>query len=144
MTMHKSITPLPGANLLRTKWLAAAGLLALAACTQTMPTQQYTDEQVQQAGLALQTVRTAYGDGNYGAVITQVARDGRLHDAPSDIRIEAMKLQAFSFCMKNYTTMCLERFQTILAIQPDFDLSDDERGHPQWGPVFEQAKQVQQ
>lgn len=136
--MHKPTTLFRHA-----RWLAAASLFMLGACTQTTSQQRYSDEQIQHSRTALQSVRESYDSGNYGDVITRVARDDRLHEAPSDIRVEALKLQAFSLCMRNYAAMCKERFQTILSLQPDFDLSDGERGHPQWGPVFEQAKQVQ-
>ena len=125
------------------KFLAASALLLLGACAQTPTQHHYSDTQIQQSQASLQAVRDSYNNGNYGDVITRVARDASLSETSNDIRIEALKLQAFSLCMSDYTTMCRDRFQTILALQPDFDLNDSERGHPQWGPVFEQAKQAQ-
>ena len=119
--------------------LVMIAAVVLSACASS----RYTQEQIAQSTEALAQVETAYQQGNYGDVIRRVATDSTLHDAPKDIRVQALKLQAFSLCMNEYEVMCQERFQEILALKPDFTLQESEEGHPLWGPVFERAKQSQ-
>ena len=119
--------------------LLIATALTLSACASN----RYTQEQIAQSNAALAQVETAYQQGDYGSVIRRVSTDSALHDGPKTTRVQALKLQAFSLCMENYEVMCQERFQEILALQPDFTLQPSEEGHPLWGPVFERAKQAQ-
>jgi hypothetical protein len=36
--------------------------------------------------------------------------------------------------------MCYESFRRALALNPKFELTAAEAGHPVWGPVFRSAK----
>jgi hypothetical protein len=85
-------------------------------------------------------VRSEYAAGNYGDVIRIVATSAPLAEAPDDVRIEALKLQAFSYCVTKYTQLCEDGFVRILRIEPSFVLAPNEAGHPLWGPVFKQAQ----
>ncbi len=88
----------------------------------------------------LQRVRDQYSAGQYGEVIRGVARSDELAASSKAVRIEAYKLQAFSYCVSRYTQLCEDSFSRILQIDPNFELAPNEAGHPVWGPVFQRAK----
>lgn len=85
-------------------------------------------------------VRQNYTAGQYGSVIRTVATSGDIAEAPESMRIEAYKLQAFSYCVRNYAQLCEDTFVRILQLDEDFTLAPNEAGHPQWGPVFKSAQ----
>jgi len=89
---------------------------------------------------ALANIQNHYLAGQYGAVIRTVATSDDIAMAPTTLRIEAYKLQAFSYCVRNYPQLCKETFMRILAINPDFLLMPTEAGHPQWSPAFDAAQ----
>lgn len=89
---------------------------------------------------ALEQVRTDYAAGRYGDVVRGVARSGVLADAPRTTRIEAMKLQAFSYCLTRHPGLCEDQFRQILALDATFTLKGTEQGHPQWQPAFDAAR----
>lgn len=89
---------------------------------------------------ALAQVQQQYSAGQYGSVIRTVATSDDLATAPKALRVEAYKLQAFSYCVRNYPQLCEETFVRILQIDSDFSLAANEAGHPQWGPVFTSAQ----
>jgi len=89
---------------------------------------------------ALAQVQQQYSAGQYGSVIRTVATSDDIANAPKSLRIEAYKLQAFSYCVRNYPELCEETFVRILQIDSDFTLAPNEAGHPQWGPVFKAAQ----
>ncbi|EHK62815.1 hypothetical protein KYC_28712 [Achromobacter arsenitoxydans SY8] len=109
-------------------------LAMLAACAST-PSPQATD--------ALQQVRDEYAASRFGDVVRTVATSDALSSAPRPMRVEALKLQAFSYCVTGYRQLCEDSFTQILALQPSFQLAPNESGHPQWGPAFESAKAAQ-
>ncbi len=113
--------------------------LTLAACALPAAKPQTTPPSPAALG-ALQHVRDKYEAGQYGEVIREVATSAELANAPASIQVEAIKLQAFSYCVSNYRKLCEDSFLRILQIDPTFDLAANEKGHPQWGPVFRSAK----
>jgi hypothetical protein len=104
---------------------------ALGGCASTQ------DEAARQA---LQDVRDAYAAGDYGGVIRTVATSSALAGAPRAERVEALKLQSFSYCVTDHIALCQDGFVRILRIQPSFALAPNEAGHPQWGPAFQRAQ----
>jgi len=52
----------------------------------------------------------------------------------------ANKYMAFIHCVSGDQKLCSEDFKNVLAINPDFELSAAEAGHPLWGPVFSSLK----
>ncbi|MDM9561934.1 MULTISPECIES: TssQ family T6SS-associated lipoprotein [Bordetella] len=89
---------------------------------------------------ALAEVKQQYAAGQYGSVIRTVATSGDIAAAPKSLRIEAYKLQAFSYCVRNYAQLCEDTFVRILQLDSAFVLAPNEAGHPQWGPVFKSAQ----
>ncbi|OZI68343.1 TssQ family T6SS-associated lipoprotein [Bordetella genomosp. 1] len=113
---------------------------ALAGCAVTRgaaPEAPATTEAV----AAVEQARESYAAGRYGEVIRLVATSDDIALAPRALRVEAFKLQAFSYCVSNYRQLCEDAFVRILALQPDFALAPNEAGHPNWGPVFRTAQQ---
>jgi len=94
------------------------------------------------AELRLKEAGDLYDAGNYNGTIRKLAgaRDVFSADTPAAIRIEAHKKLAFSYCVTGRRALCRSQFDQLLKIDPDYTLSAAERGHPQWGPVFTQAK----
>ena len=88
----------------------------------------------------LQQVRDKYSAGRYGEVIRGVATSDALATSTKAVRIEAYKLQAFSYCVSKYPRLCEDSFARILALDPAFELAPNEAGHPVWGPVFRHAQ----
>ncbi|OZI15900.1 hypothetical protein CAL18_18190 [Bordetella genomosp. 7] len=89
---------------------------------------------------AMNHVREQYAAGQYGGVIRTVAVSGDIATAPKSLRIEAYKLQAFSYCVRDFAQLCEDTFVRILQLDPGFTLAPNEAGHPQWGPVFQAAQ----
>ncbi len=88
----------------------------------------------------LQQVRDQYSAGRYGDVIRGVATSDALAASTKAVRIEAYKLQAFSYCVTRYTQLCEDSFARILVLDPAFALAPNEAGHPAWGPAFQRAR----
>ena len=109
-------------------------LLTLAGCAAVAPPP--TPEQQAE----LDQVRTDYAEGRYGDVVRRVARSGTIDRSPQPTRIEAYKLQAFSYCMIGYEQLCEDSFNRIFALDADFALAAGEESHPQWGPVYERVR----
>ncbi|WMD19277.1 TssQ family T6SS-associated lipoprotein [Achromobacter seleniivolatilans] len=113
--------------------------LMLAGCAGT-PSQPPESPPTPEAMAQLQQVRDAYGAGRYGEVIRNVAKSDALATSPKAVRIEAYKLQAFSYCVSNYARLCEDSFTRILGLDPGFELAPNEAGHPAWGPAFQRAR----
>ncbi|AOJ72796.1 MULTISPECIES: TssQ family T6SS-associated lipoprotein [Burkholderia] len=85
--------------------------------------------------------RAAYDAGDYGRTISLLGAHAREIDgADANTQVTAHKLLAFSYCLKRRVTQCRAEFSRILDINPRFDLSPAEKGHPIWGPAFEAAR----
>lgn len=80
-----------------------------------------------------------YNDGDFdGAIKRLSARD--LSNAPLPARVTALKYIAFSYCVTSRPAQCRQSFDKALRLDPSFDLTPGEHGHPLWGPVFVKAK----
>ena len=83
-----------------------------------------------------------YDEGNY-----KVARR-RLQFALEEglsrpDRIKTHKYLAFIACVSSQPVACREEFGVALELDPKFELSPAEAGHPIWGPVFKSVKAKQ-
>ena len=70
------------------------------------------------------------------------ALDGGL-PAKAD-QVAANKYLAFIACANRQQDSCRTYFRRALAIDPAFELSRTEAGHPLWGPVFREVKAERQ
>jgi tetratricopeptide (TPR) repeat protein len=55
-------------------------------------------------------------------------------------QVRAMKHVAFNLCLKNRWRDCREAFMRIYDVDPEFDLTPAEAGHPSWTKTFAGAK----
>ena len=79
--------------------------------------------------------------------------DGRLTQASANFQsaldtglteadqVTAHKYLAFIHCVTKRERQCRAHFRTALEIDPSFELTPAEAGHPMWGPVFRKAKE---
>lgn len=116
------------------------GLSVLLAGCAGLPSAPPEKPPTSEALAQLQQVRDQYSAGHYGEVIRLVAKSDELASSSKDVRIEAYKLQAFSYCVSRYTQLCEDSFARILQLDPAFELAANEAGHPVWGPAFQRAK----
>ncbi|KWD11539.1 type VI secretion protein [Burkholderia ubonensis] len=112
-------------------------LLGMSGCsgtsTSTSPTQSA-------ARAAVDSARAAYAAGDYGRTIAILGRAREIDGADVDTQVAAHKLLAFSYCVTNRVATCRAEFSKILDLNPRFELSPAEKGHPIWGPAFETAR----
>jgi hypothetical protein len=123
-------------------------LCVIAGCTTPTPP---PDPAPQPERLSQQVARTtleraqqAYDEGDYAKAISTLRSGGVsvFEGAEPATRLDAMKLEAFSYCVANQVPECRAQFRKILDAFPSFDLSVAERKHPVWGPAFEAAKRM--
>lgn len=90
--------------------------------------------------LAINNGINNYDEGNYPAslAILQGLVDNKA--ASKGEKLLAYKYLAFIHCVSSREKMCSESFQKALEIDPKFNLSAAEAGHPIWGPVFKSVK----
>lgn len=80
-----------------------------------------------------------YDEGNFIESI-RIFKDPSFERAWPELRQRALKYLAFSYCVSGYPVPCKKAFVEILRIEPNFELASAERGHPLWGPIFQEAK----
>jgi len=81
-----------------------------------------------------------YEEGNYVTSINALETVLATRTASRAQRIRANKYLAFISCISSREKSCREYFKNILEINPEFNLSAAEVGHPIWGPVFQSVK----
>ena len=83
----------------------------------------------------------AYEDGDYrnSARLLQNALSEGLF-LKSD-QVAAHKYLAFIHCAQAREKSCRGEFRKALELDPGFELTPAESGHPSWGPVFKSVKQ---
>jgi Tfp pilus assembly protein PilF len=81
----------------------------------------------------------SYENGNYNESMKQLqsALDQGLTKSG---QLQAHKHLAFIHCASGRQTPCRNEFRKALAVDPAFDLTPAEAGHPLWGPVFAKEK----
>ncbi len=82
----------------------------------------------------------AYEDGDYrnSTRLLQSALASELF-LTSD-KVAAHKYLAFMHCAQSREKACRDEFRKVLELNPDFQLTPAESGHPSWGPVFNSLK----
>ncbi len=81
----------------------------------------------------------SYENGNYNEAMKQLqsALDQGLSKSG---QLQAHKHLAFIHCASGRQGPCRNEFRKALTIDPAFDLTPAEAGHPLWGPVFAKEK----
>ncbi|KVN47085.1 TssQ family T6SS-associated lipoprotein [Burkholderia ubonensis] len=112
-------------------------LLGMSGCSSTSTSTSSTQSA---ARAAVDGARAAYAAGDYGRTIAILGRAREIDGADVDTQVAAHKLLAFSYCVTNRVATCRAEFSKILDLNPRFELSPAEKGHPIWGPAFETAR----
>lgn len=60
--------------------------------------------------------------------------------APLSVQLTAHKYLSFIYCISGEKLACRGEFKKLLNLNPKFELSPAEAGHPIWGPVFREVK----
>lgn len=123
----------------------AAGFVALgsliAGCS-SAPVRAIGADQIapRQAERNLSAGIRAYEEGEYRTAASrlQQALDGGL--AFTTDKVTAYKYLAFVHCATGRTAQCRAEFQKAFAIDPAFELTKAEAGHPVWGPIYQSVK----
>lgn len=83
-----------------------------------------------------------YNKGSYSAAVKRLANAPEIWSADVATQTEALKYMAFSYCVTARKKLCRQQFDKALKLDAGFDLAAGEKGHPLWGPVFNQAKKA--
>jgi hypothetical protein len=81
-----------------------------------------------------------YEKGDYKGAIRKLMMARDASDEAPTVKQNSLRLLAFSYCITNQRPLCKAQFASLLKLTPTFQLSRGEAGHPQWGPVFKEAK----
>lgn len=143
-TAPKSHTYKPAAKPKESKASAAPAPTEAAATSSTSTsalavstTATGTDAQSLKEGILL------YNNGDYNAAIKLLAVPTIVNSKNKAIKLEALKYSAFSYCVTSKAQLCRQQFERAFKLDPGFDLSPAEIGHPIWGPEFSRAKNSQ-
>ena len=118
-------------------WFAIVLMLGLAGCESSMmknfPPRYFKGETTLDRGIR------EYDEGNY-KVAAKTIQSALDVGVTTSSQAKAHKYLAFMDCVAGQTSQCRDEFKKALAINPDFELSPAEAGHPIWGPVFRSVK----
>jgi hypothetical protein len=99
------------------------------------PAPPSADEIALKEGVAL------YNKGDFNGAIKRLGAP-EITAGSKARQLEALKYQAFSYCVTSRKTLCGKQFEKALKLDPAFDLAPGEHGHPLWGPVFTRFKKA--
>jgi tetratricopeptide (TPR) repeat protein len=89
---------------------------------------------------ALQDGMVKYDAGDYAEAQKKLDEAMKLGLKSKDDQVKAMKHIAFTQCLADKWGICRATFVKIYDIDPNFDLTPAEAGHPSWTKTFAQAK----
>ena len=116
-------------------------LAALGGCS-SAPVRAIGADQIapRQAERHLSAGIRAYEEGDYriAAQRLQEALDGGL--AFTSDQVTAYKYLAFVHCATRRTQQCRAEFRKAFELDPKFELTKAEVGHPVWGPVYRSVR----
>lgn len=92
-----------------------------------------------QARKDLEDAQGVYAEGRYDEAVRQLSALATDSGLPMPLRTTAMKFMAFSQCALNRLRLCRQQFDAALELDPTFQLSEAEKGHPVWGREFRNA-----
>lgn len=82
----------------------------------------------------------AYDNGRYDDAITALTPLSTSVSLPLASRVKALKYIAFSHCVEGRRKLCRQHFSMALELDPGFQLTEAEKGHPIWGREFNSAR----
>ncbi|WP_418515045.1 TssQ family T6SS-associated lipoprotein [Delftia sp. PS-11] len=81
-----------------------------------------------------------YVDGRYENAINALTPLSTAQELPMSSQVKALKYIAFSHCVEGRRKPCRQHFDMALALDPSFQLTEAEKGHPVWGREFSNAR----
>jgi hypothetical protein len=81
-----------------------------------------------------------YEDGEYAPALSAFQKMLDNKEASPSEKVEAYKYSAFIHCISSREKLCRDSFSAAFNLNPSFNLSAAEAGHPAWGPVFSSVK----
>lgn len=81
-----------------------------------------------------------YEDGSYDTAVTELRAALGLGLTFRSDQVQAWKHLAFIHCTSGRARLCRDAFRKALTLDPGFELSRAEEGHPMWGPAFDAVK----
>jgi hypothetical protein len=91
--------------------------------------------------IALREGVRAFELGEYRRAEQRLADGQKLGLASVAEQLQALKTQAFLFCITRRAAQCERAFEAAFATDKSFRLSAGEAGHPLWGPVYSRVLQ---
>ena len=85
----------------------------------------------------------SYDNGNYQTAAKTIQNALNAGLTFNSDQVTAHKYLAFISCISEREKQCREEFKKALALDPNFELSTTEAGHPSWGPVYRSLKNEQ-
>jgi hypothetical protein len=96
--------------------------------------------QVSKAEQLLNDGLVKYDAGDYPAAHTLLLASLKEGGLKKEDQVRAMKYTAFTLCLENKFRDCRAEFLKIYEVDPKFDLTPAEAGHPSWTKTFAAAK----
>jgi hypothetical protein len=81
-----------------------------------------------------------YEDGNYNTAASHFQNALGEDLLTAGEQVTAHKFLAFIYCISGEKLACRGEFKKVLLLNPKFELSAAEAGHPIWGPVFREVQ----
>ena len=95
--------------------------------------------QVSKAEQMLNDGLVKYDAGDYAAAHTLLVSSVK-EGLKKEDQVRAMKFTAFTLCLENKVPQCRAEFLRIYDVDPKFDLTPAEAGHPSWTRTFASVK----
>ncbi len=89
---------------------------------------------------ALAEAINIYNDGRYDDAVVWLTPLATAPELPLSSQVKVQKFMAFSHCAMNRLRQCRQHFDNALELDPTFQLTEAERGHPMWGREFINAR----
>ena len=89
---------------------------------------------------ALQDGMAKYDAGDYAEAQKLLESAVKLGLKSKADQVKALKHNAFTLCLADKWSLCRAAFVRIYDVDPEFDLTPAEAGHPSWTKTFAQAK----
>lgn len=83
---------------------------------------------------------TNYDKGNYHTAARELRYSLKRGLTFRRDKVSAHKYLAFIYCVTDRTQLCGDEFKKALILDPHFELSPAEAGHPIWGPVYRRVR----
>jgi hypothetical protein len=95
---------------------------------------------VAQKEQALAEALGIYAEGRYDDAVVWLTPLVAAPELPLSSQVKIQKFMAFSHCAMNRLRQCRQHFDNALELDPTFQLTEAEKGHPLWGREFINAR----